>query len=136
LVYSLAEQAQKAETRKTLHEMAAEEREHKAKLEPELMKLGQVVPDLEPTPTPTAEQDDMTTKATEQIDPQDFQTVIMLAMERENLSLHTYIGLATEATNSQWRETLIAIAKEEALHYAKLKIEYDMFVNYNRSSDE
>jgi rubrerythrin len=103
---------------KLFEELAEEELEHKANLELELMKAGIVVdtkPDIE-------EIDDseyiMSDEAEIDIDGRD---LLELAMAKEDAAFRLYIDMATKAKSKESKETILAMAQEEARHKVRFE---------------
>lgn len=121
---SLADRAKFEYMRRMLHEFAAEEQGHKTKLlaikegqqfelsTEKVTSLGvaDYVKDVEPT-------DDM-----------DFQAVLLFAMKEEKAAFAMYTKLAESADDDSLRDTLLALAQEEARHKLRFEIEYDEHV--------
>ncbi|MFA5423397.1 MAG: ferritin family protein [Phycisphaerae bacterium] len=101
-----------------LEDMAKEELEHKEKLELELIKLGEVVPE-----------DDLSQTAykieSDEIAEMDYADLLVLGMEKEDISFRMYIDLALKAQNAESRETFLAIAEQELRHKIRFEIEYE-----------
>ena len=103
-------------------ELAAEELEHKAKLELELMKVGRVVD---------------TTPDTEEINSEDFiisdspvldmdlSDALDLAVTKEDAAFRLYIEMASKAQSEESRETILAMAQEEMRHKVRFETERD-----------
>jgi rubrerythrin len=122
---ALAKQVQDPQMKNALETFAAEELEHKARLELELMKLGIVVNESAAAP-----RDDV-----DAIDPamnMEYKDLLVIAMQKEKRSLRLYIDLAAVAKDKATREMLLTMAEEEAMHYARFEVEYNVLMR-NRS---
>ena len=103
-------------------ELAAEELEHKEKLEFELMKIGRVVdnaPDTE-----EIDDSDYIISDSPQLD-MDFKDVLDLAVAKEDAAFRLYIDMAAKAENEESREAILAMAQEEVRHKMRFETERD-----------
>jgi len=116
----LARSVQRDELRRIIEGFAAEELEHKEKLE--AIKAGRVaitdeeigclgITDRLPEVEPRA---DMT-----------YVDVLTFAMKKEKAAYTLYSNLASIAQSPQLRETFLKLAQEEAGHKLRFEIEYD-----------
>ena len=119
---ALAERVADPEMRKVLREFAAEELEHKAKLELELMKAGRVVK-TESEPEEIEVSEYVYSDAPE-LD-MDYRDVLALAIEKEDAAYRIYVDLVPQARDQGARETLLALAQEEVKHKLRFEIERD-----------
>jgi rubrerythrin len=101
-------------------EFATEELEHKARLELEIMKLGNVVKPLAGSGRPGR-------AAGRPLDYMQLNLpeLILLAMEKEKVSFRLYIDLLALVEDKQSRQTILEIAEEEARHKMRFELEYD-----------
>ena len=120
---ALAERADNIEMKKVIEEFAQEELEHKEKLELEIIKMGQTllaedrIPILSKPPIPS------------KISPLlkiNYRELLLMAMQKEEVSFKTYVDLAPKMRDEESREVLLAIAEEEVKHTLRFKKEYDM----------
>lgn len=98
---------------KMFEELAAEELEHKAKLELELMKIGVAVdnaPDNE-----EIDSNDYIISDSPELDI-DGRDMIELAIAKEDAAFRLYVNMLSKAKNKESRETLIEMAQEEVRH--------------------
>jgi rubrerythrin len=114
-----------------LLEFAKEEAEHKAKLELEMMKIGQIV---------AAEQQQIDAEKIfelmgEDYLPQDqswvdmnYEDLLVLGMRKEKASFRLYVGLAAIIKDEQMQEVLLSLAEEEAKHKLRLELDYDQVI--------
>ena len=120
---ALAGRADRIEIKKVLGEFAQEELEHKAKLELELIKTGQTVP-VEDEPPRTSEPSiPPNTDLRLEIN---YKELLVLAMQKEEASFRTYVGLVPTMRSEESRDVLLAIAEEEVKHKLRFEMEYDI----------
>ncbi len=119
---SLAGRITNPEMRKIFEDLAAEELEHKAKLELEVMKEGRVV-------SPEHETGGLLEKGAEELGQgridMSYKEMLVVAMKKEETSFRLYVDLAGRITDPNSRETLLALAEEEAKHKLRFEVEYD-----------
>ncbi|MFC1763019.1 ferritin family protein [Planctomycetota bacterium] len=118
----LAQRSQKTQTRKILEGLAAEELEHRIRLEnvkkgaieltldPEVgsLNIAETLEELEPSP-------DM-----------DYPTLLKVAMRKELLAYRTYLDLSIWTKDEKLKAIFKALAHEEAEHKLRLEVEYDL----------
>jgi rubrerythrin len=102
--------------------LARVELEHKAKLELEFMKEGNVLVDKK-----RAEDFDLSDYLVDNrfLDDWDYKDVLFVGIEKEKRSVRFYIELAAIMAEKRSREVLLSLAEEEASHKAELQMEYD-----------
>ncbi len=122
---ALAERVDDAEMRKVFEGLADEELEHKAKLELELMKLGKTTAIKVPSASP---QKDYIISDGKSLLNMDYKDMLIMAIEKEEVSFRTYVNLVPRAYNSESREVLLSIAQEEVRHKLRFQTEYDMMM--------
>ena len=108
--------------RAVFEELAAEELEHKAKLELEIMKSGLVVEQQKDFKSVgrVVEDDDFG------IDVEmDYKDMLIIGMQKEEASFRLYVDLAGRVSDPKSRETLLATAEQEVRHKLRFEIEYD-----------
>ena len=106
--------------KKMLEDLAAEELEHKAKLELEIMKTGRTVStELKP---PSSDYILMDSQA--QLD-MDVRDVLLLGMEKEEASFRIFVNMIPNVHDEQSRELLLALAEEEVRHKLRFETEYN-----------
>lgn len=118
---ALAARVKNPEMRKVFDDLAAEELEHKSKLELEMMKSGRVV---------TATEDkgygvERAAKLTEIELDMDYKDMLILGMQKEESSFRLYVDLASRVSSEDAYETLLALAQEEVKHKMRFENEYD-----------
>jgi len=123
----LSQYIEDAQVKAICDEFAIEELEHKARLELEIMKLGNVVKPLAGSGRPGRAAGrpldymmDMA-KAMQL----NLPGLILLAMEKEKVSFRLYIDLLAMVEDKQSRQTILELAEEEARHKMRFEIEYD-----------
>jgi rubrerythrin len=112
--------------RKVLEDFAKEELEHKAKLELEILKMGQVLPAEKEFPAPS--RDNYIVSNTDSLIDMDYKDILLLAIEKEDASFKTYVNLAFHAADQESKDVLLTIAEEEVKHKFRFEIEYDMLM--------
>lgn len=109
--------------RKVLEDFAKEELEHKAKLELEVLKLGQVLPAEKEFQDPPM--DNYIISNINSLSDIGYKDMLLLAIEKEETSFRTYVNLAFHATDQESKDVLLAIAEEEVKHKHRFEIEYE-----------
>lgn len=108
--------------REVFESLAAEELEHKEKLELEIMKSGVVIStDIKP---PRPDSDYIVSNDPSQLDI-DYKDMLMLGIEKEEASFRTYVNLLPQVHDEQTRETLLKLAEEEVRHKIRFETEYE-----------
>jgi rubrerythrin len=117
----LAKRAEKAGMKEILLDFSAEEKSHKARL------LAVKAGERELTP----EQEVLDLKISDylvEIDASEdisYQDALIVAMKRERAAFRLYSDMAAQVPDSQLREVLQGLAKEEAKHKLFFETEYD-----------
>ena len=106
--------------------MAAEELEHKAKLELEIIKTGKVLPAQE-EPQAGPDSDYIVSEDNALLE-MDYRDMLLLAIEKEDASFRTYVNLVANAGDEQTQELLLALAEEEVKHKLRFETEYDILL--------
>jgi rubrerythrin len=118
---TLAARMANPEMQKVFEEMAAEEIEHKTRLELELIKTGRVVTD---TKKLFLETNDYTEDVKSNVN-MDYKDMLTMAIQKEEASFRLYVDLASRVTNEDAYDTLLALAEEEVRHKLRFEMEYD-----------
>ncbi len=122
---ALAERVGDAAIKNVLEELAAEELEHKAKLEMEFMKSGIVVDTSKKDVSFNVSDYVM---SDEPVIDMDYQDVLSLCIQKEDASFRLYIDLLPYTIDENAKETLLTIIEEEIKHKVRFEIEYDNFL--------
>ena len=120
---ALAQRVDTEEMRKVFEELAAEELEHKAKLELELMKMGKTVKIRQP---PASLQRTYIISDSQSLLDMDYKDMLMLGIEKEEAAFRIYVDLVPNAYDSQSREILLSLAQEEVRHKLRFQTELDI----------
>ena len=118
---ALAAQSKDPNTRNIFLELAAEELEHKAKLELEIMKTGRVV---DVSKAPAGFNDDQYDYSQVDFDVE-FKDILLMGVQKEEASFRLYVDLAGMTHDHDSKETLLALAEEEAGHKMRLQTIFD-----------
>ena len=111
----MAKRMENPEMSKVCEEFAKEELEHKAKLELEVMKRGQVVSDFDIS--------DYMMDVGNEMD-MDYEELLVFAIKKEEISVSLYTDLAAVVKDKESRETLLSLAQEETEHKLRFENEY------------
>jgi len=122
---ALASRVKDPQISKVFEDLAAEELEHKEKLELEIIKTGKTVSTQQLPPRPTSEY--IISDDPSQLDI-DYKDVLLLGMEKEEASFRIYVNLIPSIQNEQSRELLLALAEEEVKHKLRFETEYNMLL--------
>ncbi len=109
---ALAARVKNPRTKKIFEMLAAEELEHKAKIELEIMKTGRVVKDDQ---APVGFHNQQLDYAPTIID-MNYKDVLLMGIQKEEASIRLYVDLAEMASDAHSKEILIALAQEETGH--------------------
>jgi len=112
----MASRAKNAEMAQVCEDFAKEELEHKAKLELEVMKRGEVVHELNVS--------DYMMDVGDEMD-MDYQELLLFAIRKEQISIDLYNDLAAVVKGEESREALSALVEEESEHKRRFEVEYD-----------
>jgi len=107
-------------------ELAAEELEHRANLELELMKMGIVVDTT--ADTEEIDSSDYIISDSPQLD-MDLRDVLELAVAKEDAAFRLYIDMAGKAKSKESREAILAMAQEEVRHKVRFEAELDKLLD-------
>jgi rubrerythrin len=118
---ALAARSQKPHIRKIFEQLAAEELEHKAKLELEIMKTGRVVNTHKPPLGLRYDQPDYTPHDFEI----DYKDILLIGIQKEEAAFRLYTDLAGMTNDRDSKETLLAIAREEAEHKLRFQAVFE-----------
>jgi len=110
--------------RQVFEDLAAEELEHKAKLELEMIKTGKTLPDQQ-MPLGRPESDYIMSDSDSPLD-MDYTDMLLLGIEKEDAAFRIYVNLIPNVNDEESREVLLALAQEEVRHKLRFETEYDM----------
>ena len=123
---ALARRVDSDRIREVFEELAAEELEHKAKLELEIIKTGKVVPMMSVGHEDGGSDSDYIFAAGDAPLDIDYKDMLLLAMEKEAAAFRTYVNLVASARDELTREVLLSLAEEEVKHKLRFETEYDL----------
>ena len=104
--------------------MAAEELEHKAKLELEMIKMGKTLP-TQQMPAGRPESEYIISDSDAPLD-MDYADMLLLGVEKEDAAFRMYVNLIPNVKDEESREVLLALAQEEVRHKLRFETEYDI----------
>jgi rubrerythrin len=110
--------------RQVFEDLAAEELEHKAKLELEIIKTGKTLPDQQ-MPPGRPESDYIISDSDLPLD-MDYNDMLLLGIEKEASAFRMFVNLIPGVQDEESREVLLALAEEEVRHKIRFQNEYDM----------
>ena len=123
---TLAERVETLDMRNILEELAAEELEHKAKLELEFLKKGKTLFSKNRTIDIKTSDYMVSNKAIDKpIIDMNYKDMLSLAIEKEDAAFRIYVNLLGYVDDCEAKEVLLAIAEEEVKHKVRFEIEYD-----------
>lgn len=121
---ALAGRVDTPKMRQVFEDMAAEELEHKAKLELEIIKMGKTLT-AQQMPAGRPESDYIISDSDAPLD-MDYTDMLLLGMEKEEAAFRMYVNLIPNVHDEESREVLLALAQEEVKHKLRFQDEYDM----------
>ncbi|HCO96911.1 MAG TPA: rubrerythrin [Phycisphaerales bacterium] len=110
--------------RQVFEDMAAEELEHKEKLELEMIKMGKTLP-TQQMPEGRPESEYIISDSDAPLD-MDYADMLLLGVEKEDAAFRMYVNLIPNVHDEESREVLLALAQEEVRHKLRFETEYDM----------
>ena len=110
--------------RQVFEDLAADELEHKARLELEMIKTGKTMAEKQ-MPSGRPESDYIISDSDLPLDI-DYTDMLLLGMEKEDTAFRTYVNLIPNVKDGESREVLLALAQEEVRHKLRFETEYDM----------
>jgi rubrerythrin len=128
---ALAERAESLQMQEVFRALAAEELEHKAKLDLELMKLGRPVTMGDQPMPPEGFRDDLDGQTRMDLG-MSYKDMLLLGIEKEERSFRTYVNLLRQVDDEESREVLLAIAEEEVKHKLRFENEYNALMQKSR----
>ena len=118
---ALSERMADPEKQKIFEELAAEELEHKAKLELELMKLGQVVATIDAASLDRIEYE----IEGDYVFDMEYADILQLAMEKEQAAFKLYASMSSQVKDQASAEMLLSLAEQEVKHKLRFEFEYE-----------
>ena len=118
---AIAAKAKNPHIRKIFNDLAAEELEHKAKLELEIMKTGRVV---DASKVPLGLQDDLPDYTALEFEI-DYKDILLIGMQKEEASFRLYVEMAGMTSDHDSKEMLLALAQEEVKHKLRFQTVFD-----------
>ena len=112
--------------RQVFEDMAAEELEHKAKLELEMIKMGKTPPEWQ-MPSGRPESGYIMSDSDAPLDI-DYTDMLLLGMEKEEAAFRMYVNLIPNVKDEETREVLPALVQEEVRHKLRFETEYDILL--------
>jgi rubrerythrin len=109
---ALAARVENPGTQRIFEKLAAEELEHKAIIELEIMKSGRVVKEGSPASGFHDEQPDSFPPVIEM----NYKDILLMGVQKEEASIKLYVDLAEMISDAHSKEILLALAQEEASH--------------------
>jgi rubrerythrin len=110
--------------RQVFEDLAAEELEHRARLELEMIKTGKTMPEQQ-MPSGRPESDYIMSDSDSLLD-MDYTDMLLLGIEKEDAAFRIYVNLIPNVNDEESREVLLALAQEEVRHKLRFETEYDM----------
>lgn len=120
---ALAGRVEDPKMRQVFEDLAAEELEHKARLELEIIKKGKTLPDQQ-MPSGRPESDYIISDSSIPLDI-DYSDMLLLGMEKEEASFRMFVNLIPSVSDEESRETLLELAQEEIRHKLRFENEYN-----------
>jgi rubrerythrin len=120
---ALAGRVEDPKMRQVFEDLAAEELEHKARLELEIIKTGKTLPDQQ-MPVGRSESDYIISDSSMPLDI-DYSDMLLLGMEKEEAAFRMFVNLIPSVSDEESRETLLALAQEEVRHKLRFENEYN-----------
>lgn len=121
---ALAGRVEDSRMRQVFEDLAAEELEHKAKLELEMIKTGKILPEQQ-MPAGRPESEYIISDSNAPLD-MDYSDLLLLCIEKEDAAFRMYVNLIPNVNDAESREVLLALAQEEIRHKLRFQNEYDM----------
>ncbi len=119
---ALASRVQNRGIKRVFEKLAAEELEHKAALELEIMKTGRVVKDVEPRAG-------LGGRKRVYVPPKmkmNYKNIMKIGVKKEEAAIQFYADLAEMTSDSHSKEILLALAQEEAVHKQRFQKALDL----------
>lgn len=121
---ALAGRVEDPKMRQVFEDLAAEELEHKARLELEIIKMGKTLTEQQ-MPSGRPQSDYIISDSDAPLDI-DYTDMLLLGIEKEQAAFRMFVNLIPGVQDEQSREVLLALAEEEVRHKIRFQDEYDM----------
>jgi rubrerythrin len=121
---ALAGRVEDPKMRQVFEDLAAEELEHKAKLELEIIKAGKTLPEQQ-IPPGRPESGYIMSDSNAPLDI-DYTDMLLLGIQKEDAAFRMFVNLIPDVQDEESREVLLALAEEEVRHKLRFQTEYDM----------
>jgi rubrerythrin len=121
---ALAGRVEDPKMRQVFEDLAAEELEHKAKLELEIIKTGKTLPQQQ-MPAGRPESGYIMSDSDLPLDI-DYRDMLLLGIEKEAAAFRMFVNLIPSVQDEESREMLLTLAEEEIRHKIRFETEYDM----------
>ncbi len=118
---ALAERMVDPEKQKMFTELAAEELEHKEKLELELMKLGKVINTIDVENMDKVEYE----IEGDYVFDMEYADILHLAIEKEDAAFRLYASMSSKVDDQDSVDMLLALAEQEVKHKLRFEYEYE-----------
>lgn len=121
---ALAGRVEDPRMRQVFEDLAAEELEHKARLELEIIKTGKTLKEQQ-MPPGRPQSDYIMSDSDAPLDI-DYTDMLLLGIEKEDAAFKMFVNLIPTIQDEESREVLLALAEEEVRHKIRFQNEYDM----------
>ena len=118
---ALSERMVDPERQKMFAELAAEELEHKAKLELEVMKLGRVITTIDVENMEKVEYE----IEGDYVFDMEYANILQLAIEKEDAAFRLYASMSSKVDDQASVDMLLALAEQEVKHKMRFEYEYE-----------
>ena len=130
LFTALAEKVQNPAIRIVFQELAAEELEHKERLELEVMKTGKVIDTTKEPPAPKTNNYEQFIVEDDTGAEMNYGDILQMGIEKETASIKIFNELATIVRNKNLRDILLALVEEEMRHKIRLENTYENLISH------
>lgn len=121
---ALAGRVEDPKMRQVFEDLAAEELEHKAKLELEILKTGKTLTEKQ-IPPGRPESEYIMSDSDLPLDI-DYTDMLLLCIQKEEAAFRMFVNLIPSVNDEESREVLLALAEEEIRHKIRFQDEYDI----------
>jgi rubrerythrin len=120
---ALADRVEDPKMRQVFEDLAAEELEHKAKLELEILKTGRTLPEQQ-IPPGRPKSDYIISESDLPLDI-DYTDMLLLGIAKEEAAFRMFVNLIPTVQDEESREILLVLAEEEVRHKLRFENEYN-----------